>query len=607
MRYWLYLLLSLLLVAPLGASRAEQTTLPITPEAWAPKVFTDRGVPEQEGAAFRIVTDPTQGPVLSIGRWTNGRWSARYESTKPLSCLKGVIRGIYRTQGVEGSIAEVSVRYYREDRQVHSERTILPPAADWTPFEFSFRRPPPGTDKAFLAVGLRRHTDGTVFFGKLSVDEAVQALEFPATPPPITRPAPPTDFSPGRYFRVQQREGVWWLVSPSGKAFYSVGTDGPWKRPDDARTQAEADAQDVDWLHVLRANSLAGWTDIDRWAPIDDRLAAAGEAPFAIFLAMETGTWWGDFDHVLDSNGDPQSRNHAFPDPFDPNFEKAYRREVRRIVGLVGGKPWHAGWFADNEIAHRDLYRYPYSEHCAAAFRHFLQLRYGDIRNLNDAWRTSFSSFQQIADDKPAPPSADCAMTKDFYLFSREIVKKYVDVTLKVFHEEDPGRLVFSPRLMFGDTEYADLYARYDGIAVNCYPDNDQPGLGQPTIDRLRALYETCKRPLLIGEWSIPSVDSGLYDDPENLDWSWPQVVPTQTDRARQAACVTIDFYNLPFLVGAHWFIWRDFDSEERRANRGLFTADGRPYLKLIGALAGAHEKIGAPVLNDPYTRSESR
>lgn len=72
--------------------------------------------------------------------------------------------------------------------------------------------------------------------------------------------------------------------------------------------------------------------------------------------------------------------------------------------------------------------------------------------------------------------------------------------------------------------------------------------------------------------------------------------MPTQADRARQAAQVAVGFYNLPFLVGAHWFIWQDVDSEERQANRGLFKANGEPWSELIAALTAAHKAMGPAV-----------
>jgi hypothetical protein len=62
--------------------------------------------------------------------------------------------------------------------------------------------------------------------------------------------------------------------------------------------------------------------------------------------------------------------------------------------------------------------------------------------------------------------------------------------------------------------------------------------------------------------------------------------------RARQAAQITADFFNEPYLVGAHWFIYGDFDSPEREANRGLVRSDGQPWDELVRELRAVHRGI---------------
>jgi hypothetical protein len=98
---------------------------------------------------------------------------------------------------------------------------------------------------------------------------------------------------------------------------------------------------------------------------------------------------------------------------------------------------------------------------------------------------------------------------------------------------------------------------------------------------------------VIIGQWSVPALDSGLYQQEKAaLDWSFPQAVPTQAIRARQAARVSADFFNEPYLVGAHWFICGDFDSPEREANRGLVPSDGQPWDELVRELRAVHRDI---------------
>ena len=76
----------------------------------------------------------------------------------------------------------------------------------------------------------------------------------------------------------------------------------------------------------------------------------------------------------------------------------------------------------------------------------------------------------------------------------------------------------------------------------------------------------------------------------------------TQQQRARQSAEILAEFYNMPFVVGAHWFSWGDFDSQQRHANRGLFKTNNQPWPELQGAFKdltasmGEHaEDVGIP------------
>lgn len=220
----------------------------------------------------------------------------------------------------------------------------------------------------------------------------------------------------------------------------------------------------------------------------------------------------------------------------------------------------------------------------------------GDIARLNTAWNTHLASFADLDTHRPDPILRQGPVYEDFRRFSREIVRKHVEVTLRVIREEDPGRLVFSQRFMLSGLSEAvdnlDLFAAYDGIAVNLYPCNQRPGLSEAEKAVLRIVHEKTGKPILITEWSIPALDSGLYQKPDKLDWSWEQVVLDQNERAAQAARVAADHYNLPFIVGSHWFTLRDFDSEKRQANRGLYRSNSEPWPELIQTLGRVQNRL---------------
>lgn len=577
------------------ATGPDWEALPIAQGRW--ETTEHRVHPGGHGAVFSIERDPERGPCLTVGPRKQGRWIARFRYGQALAYTHGTVRGWYRTENLGPYSVAVTVEYMDRGRRIAMRDFWLGPAPEWRQFELVFRVPPPVADSVLLGFGLSGTTSGRVHFADLAVSPEAPPLAFPAKLPAVTRASPPGQLTATGFYRAEKVADTWWLVTPKGRPFYSVGVDAPWFHGEDAvpaRVRENADR-----LRSMGFNSYAGWTDLQTWGPSNDELAAQGRPTFGAFATMETGTDEGSFDRLRDAEGNDTGGNHAFPDPFDPRFEKRYRSRVRRVAQIVRGKPWFIAWFADNEVSHSELYRHVYSPNCANALRDSLRGRYGDVQALNRGWGTSFASFDDVP-DKIADIPSEGPIYDDLRLFEREIIRRYVAVTLNAIRAEDPDHLVFSNRFMLGDVtawmNSLDLYLPYDGIVVNIYPANQQPGLSEDERSVLRLVHAKTGKPMIIGEWSVPAADSGLYDNPDKLDWSWNEVVPTELDRARQAAQVALDFYNLPFLVGAHWFIWRDIDSEKRQANRGLFRSNGEPWSQLTDALAATHGAMGSAV-----------
>jgi hypothetical protein len=573
-----------------GMVRAAGSILPVQdPAAWSRMVFPeDPAITEAEACEFTMTTAGGKA-ALGIGPWRAGEWSARWQMRKPLPFGRGTIRGAYRTEG-QGVAPVVSGAFFKGGKKLNRDEFALPPAENWAPFELILRHPPPGADSVAPCFGLSEHTEGRAWFADLSFDDSVKPLAFPAEPPAVTRPAPPAGFPPGARFRLKKAGATWWLVTPEGRPFWSAGTDAHgFKEPAEGGKMAEA-------LRRIGFNSLGGWSDFWRWGPLNDRLIAEGKQPFAAFVALETSDLLESCGRLVDPGEKGPPGGHAFPDPFDPAFEPQYRRMVADLAGVCAGKKWLAGWFIDNERDHGRLDRKVWSGHSGKAFRARLERRYRTIGKLNAAWGTAFASFDDLAAKKPVSAVRLGRMYEDCREFAREVVKRFVDTAVRAVREADPGALVFSNRFMLGGIEdtidYLECYSACDGIAVNIYPSNRAPGIDPEQREVLGRISRISGKPILIGEWSVPALDSRLYDNPDRLDWSFPETVETQAERARQTACVLTDFYNLPFIVGAHWFTWSDFDSAKRQANRGLFTAKGEPWRELQDALAGVYSRL---------------
>lgn len=266
---------------------------------------------------------------------------------------------------------------------------------------------------------------------------------------------------------------------------------------------------------------------------------------------------------------------------------------------MVRGDPDFVAWFVDNEIGFDDLHRFVWSPHCGRALIEFLREEYPQISSLNARWCTAFASYEALAAARPEPPLDRGPMHEDFIAFERLLYKRYVDVTLRVTRDADPDHLIASNRHNLGGLPHwlpnIDLCAAYDLVAVNLYPDNQAAGVGPSGLAILREVARRTGKPVIVGEWSVPAMDSGLYGQKKAvLDWSFPQAVPTQAIRARQAAHIAADFFNEPYIVSAHWFIYGDFDSPEREANRGLVRSDGRPWEELVRSLTSVHGDMEA-------------
>ncbi len=505
------------------------------------------------------------------------------------------MRGYYRTEAPVTFQTTVGVLFYRQKEKLNGRRIFLPPSEKWAPFEFLLRVKHPAADSLTISLGMAEKCEAKVWFAEVTRADGAVPLKFSSQEPVLTRPAPPATLARGKYFRVEQSSGAWWLISPEGQPFYSTGTD-VFSVPKD-NAGRERTLQTVAELRRAGFNSLAGWSSVSSWGPVLDDMTGQGRTPPVLFHSLQAGTMKAGFDCLAAPGDKPAPVEHGFADPFDPRYEQALRSRVRDYARYVRDKPWFAAWFTDNEIRFEDLYRRVASPHCAEALLAFLRQKYtSDIHRLNAAWDSHFASFQDLAAHRPDPKLRQGPIYEDFRAFSRETVKKHVEVTLRVIREEDPGRLVFSQRFMLSGLceamDYLDLFAACDGIAVNMYPCNQHTGLSEAEKAVLRMVHEKTGKPILLTEWSVPALDSGLYQNPNKLDWSWEQVVTGQTERAAQAAQVAADHYNLPFILGSHWFTLRDIDNDKRQANRGLYRSNGEPWRELIEALGQVQNRF---------------
>ena len=599
------MVVSLMTVAVSGfaaASLAQPMPLPETGPVgglWIEKIFlTERDVSPEEAVRFRIVDDPEAGRALVVGPWLAGAWSARMEYAKDFPPENVNVVGLYRTVDLPHTSPVVRCECFDDQsKRITQVSYYLPLSPQWKSFSLRFDKFPAGTHHVRFAFGLHTHASGEVWFAQLRTEPAGEHPLADLPEPELTRHAPPPRQRGTRFFRVQKFRQTWWLIDPHGRPYFSLATPAP--RPSRVRDEFDAASRHVGQLRSWGFNGLAGWHSLSLYGAYNRKVVEQGAEPMPQFCVINyhDALDYGQYEFLTDRNGQQKAEEHGFPDPFDPGFVSAAKRKAREITEELRDAPWLVCWFLDNEMSYHELYRYVWSTHCSNAFLGFIRDRYQAIAALNRSWGTEYTDFDRLKADRPEPKLHRGPMYDDFAAFERRIVERFVDLTLQVTRAADPNHLIAGNRHNIGGVEvwmkHIDLWARCDLVALSMYPRHQHAGLGPTMRAILDDVAERTGRPIVFGEWSVPSLDSGLYSQTKaKLDWSFPQCVPDQRIRASQAKHILADFYNHPSVVGAHWFTYSDSDSPTRQANRGLTSADGQPWQLLIGELTKLHGRI---------------
>src|SRR6516165_10311798 len=254
------------------------------------------------------------------------------------------------------------------------------------------------------------------------------------------------------FFRTERRDGRWWLVTPEGNPFFSIGMDtvapggatyiegrgfmfrdlpavdgelaGHWSEQDDrrglpvqrGRAFDHGHAFDfftanlerkfgADWrarwreesatrLEAWGFNTIGNWSDPDLWAmhrlPYTVPLSPEGE----LARVSSGDDWWG-----------------PIPDPFDPRFAAAADKMAQHAAAKVRRDPYLLGYFVDNELYWgrgwskdpRERYSLAIGSLAAdsaspakSAFVAQLTETYREPAKLGEAWGIALSSWDDL-------------------------------------------------------------------------------------------------------------------------------------------------------------------------------------------------------------------
>jgi len=405
------------------------------------------------------------------------------------------------------------------------------------------------------------------------------------------------------WFHTQKANGRWWLVTPDGHAFFSLGvnavaSDGgrsyvdgreamfvglppdqsPWSAfygssdSRDAQRGASAgiggnhgrwfdfyaaNLYRVDgaaWLAAWRTRTLDrlqawGFNTIGNWS--DNALGKMHRVAYTrpIYIHGEFGNVSSGFDYW-----------GRMPDPFDPRFAQAVERAVANATAASRDDPWLLGYFADNELAWAaqgpqgrwglaigTLHGEARSA-AKQAFIGMLKQRYGAASKLAAAWGVVLSDWSALDATRfpaPDPDAAHPAIAEDYSAWLRRYADQYFSAVAAAIHRHDPHHLFLGGRFAVNTPEAVASCARYcDVISFNVYADLPQHGVDMDAVHRL-------DKPVLITEFHFGSDDRGPFGKGVVSVWNEGQRGEAYARFVQAAA-------GDPAIVGTHWFEYVD-------------------------------------------------
>ena len=156
-----------------------------------------------------------------------------------------------------------------------------------------------------------------------------------------------------------------------------------------------------------------------------------------------------------------------------------YRAHIRRFVTAYArhfaANPHVVGWQVDNELgnSHEDLC---YCPSCEAAFRQWLQKKYGSIDCLNESWGTAFWSqtytdFEQIHAPRITAAGKNPSQQLDWMRFCSDLVLDFHQMQADILRSETPDKFITHNMMGFSrKVDYFKLGDQLDFTAQDQYP-----------------------------------------------------------------------------------------------------------------------------------------
>lgn len=476
-----------------------------------------------------------------------------------------------------------------------------PPVADRFGQRIRGSRPDKITDKTELRAAAQREREALagqkLFPGRDTYGGRLEGPRFEAT----------------GFFRLERgptRNGLthWWLVTPEGHPFWSLGVTGvrynfgsevtSYRGREyifealPLQTDKYREAYTGEGVSFYAWNILRKWDSLPAWRNIiSHRLAGWGLNTLGSW-SEETvlDTTFMPHTRFLRSNNDTTLRlgDSRIIDAFDSRWTEHLDTAFAKISSYKDD-PRLLGYFVDNEQPWQRLNLLENAPSGGALrqwWGEYLRQKYKTVARLNRTWRSNLPSWKTARALTGPPAGASETFAVDVIALEREYAERYFRTIAAALKKHDPNHLYLGCRFtkrVKPDHIVAAAGKYCDIISVNNYS-------LYPTRERMERWHRLSGgRPILIGEHHLPLR-------------SERQVAPrwrnfTEEERYRYYLLYVRSWAQMPFAVGSHWYqlvdqpiTGRGMDGENQTV--GLLDITDRPHRELVRAIGEASRQM---------------
>lgn len=384
------------------------------------------------------------------------------------------------------------------------------------------------------------------------------------------------------HFRVEKVEGRWWFVDPAGKLFWSLGCNAIGLQM--SRVNIGDKAHFYDWIPE-RDDPVFGRYLYPQRDQFDSRCAvmhrkygAAYREVYKDLSLRRVRSWglntlggWSDYAEnqpdalkmpycvALYIRGRSVKPIDKMVDPFDPDFEQAVIRAVRREAASAND-PFCIGYFDNNEI------------------------HWGE---------NPLETVRQILLDNPADSPTRQALVS--YLKERQTDVKNSDALLGFYSLlvdtyyrkcRNALREVAPHKLYLGNRIFDGAMRKEVGLAAATYCDVVSFNIYEKDLDAFNVRtkrdlpFFDVDKPFMVTEFNFGALDRGKF-------FTGIGYAADQRNRGENFVRYVKSGLRNPRCVGAHWYSYGDSPTGSRHviaenANCGFVSSADSPYPELI-------------------------